>query len=583
MALMQQITIGSGLSLDNTTGVLTATGGGGGMSNPMTTLGDIIYEDGTPAAARLAGNTTSTKKVLTQTGTGSVSAAPAWGTLSNADVGLGNVENTALSTWPGSSNITTVGTVTSGTWSAGTIAINKGGTGQTTAAAAFDALSPNTTLGDLAYRGSSSNVRLAGNTSATKKFLVQTGTGSVSAAPSWDVLVAGDIPDISASYIKNQSASSQTGSLWISSTIKTDGAVNVGTNLNIGNQATINLGGNPYLYFSNGWSNQGSYKFWGASGGTLLLQMDYTGVITDPGSLIIGSGSATGMTEGTKLDVLLDNSANGVQTSSIRVNQTASSTAVSSALQPWLRTTHSSGTVVDVRTFVPVFDQGSANAVTNSRVVDASALMSNATGGTITNLTIYNAQVNAQTSTATTVTNLYGFRYMAQGGSGTVTLTNPAIAFINEDVNAKEIFNGKVFLPTLGTTTSDKLVGLLASTGDLANITLGAGLSLSGNTLTSSVSNGSLTVINDADYTVAAGITAVVYKTMTAGRTVTLPAASSNTNRIITITNGGGGAFNITLSVAIRQNSTTTTTTLIPNKWAKIQSDGTDWWVIANN
>lgn len=39
-------------------------------------------------------------------------------TLVKGDVGLGNVENTALSTWAGSANLTTVGTVTSGTWSA---------------------------------------------------------------------------------------------------------------------------------------------------------------------------------------------------------------------------------------------------------------------------------------------------------------------------------------------------------------------------------------------------------------------------------------------------------------------------------
>lgn len=47
------------------------------------------------------------------------------------DIGLSDVENTALSTWAGSSNITTLGTVATGTWSATTIAINKGGTGQT--------------------------------------------------------------------------------------------------------------------------------------------------------------------------------------------------------------------------------------------------------------------------------------------------------------------------------------------------------------------------------------------------------------------------------------------------------------------
>ncbi len=56
------------------------------LLNPMTTLGDIIYEDNTPAAVRLAGNTTATKNFLTQTGTGSVSAAPAWGTIAGADV-----------------------------------------------------------------------------------------------------------------------------------------------------------------------------------------------------------------------------------------------------------------------------------------------------------------------------------------------------------------------------------------------------------------------------------------------------------------------------------------------------------------
>lgn len=55
-------------------------------SNPMTTLGDILYENSTPAATRLAGNTTSTNKFLTQTGTGSVSAAPAWNIIVSGDI-----------------------------------------------------------------------------------------------------------------------------------------------------------------------------------------------------------------------------------------------------------------------------------------------------------------------------------------------------------------------------------------------------------------------------------------------------------------------------------------------------------------
>lgn len=58
-------------------------------SSVLTTLGDILYENATPANTRLPGNTTATKKYLSQTGTGSVSAAPSWlqpacGDLSNA-------------------------------------------------------------------------------------------------------------------------------------------------------------------------------------------------------------------------------------------------------------------------------------------------------------------------------------------------------------------------------------------------------------------------------------------------------------------------------------------------------------------
>jgi len=47
------------------------------------------------------------------------------------DIGLGNVENTALSTWAGSTNITTLGTIATGTWEGTTVAVNQGGTGQT--------------------------------------------------------------------------------------------------------------------------------------------------------------------------------------------------------------------------------------------------------------------------------------------------------------------------------------------------------------------------------------------------------------------------------------------------------------------
>lgn len=72
-------TNGQVLTADSTqaAGVKWATPSSG-FANPMTTLGDLMYEDSTPTAARLPGNTTTTKKFLSQTGTGSVSAPPQW-------------------------------------------------------------------------------------------------------------------------------------------------------------------------------------------------------------------------------------------------------------------------------------------------------------------------------------------------------------------------------------------------------------------------------------------------------------------------------------------------------------------------
>lgn len=54
--------------------------------SPMTTLGDTIYGGTVGAATRLAGNITATKQYLSQTGTGSVSAAPAWAQIAFADL-----------------------------------------------------------------------------------------------------------------------------------------------------------------------------------------------------------------------------------------------------------------------------------------------------------------------------------------------------------------------------------------------------------------------------------------------------------------------------------------------------------------
>ena len=65
---------------------------------PKSTLSkayDIMYSSAANTPTRLAANTTTTKKFLSMTGTGTIGAAPAWNTVSKSDVGLSNVDNTS--------------------------------------------------------------------------------------------------------------------------------------------------------------------------------------------------------------------------------------------------------------------------------------------------------------------------------------------------------------------------------------------------------------------------------------------------------------------------------------------------------
>lgn len=90
--------------------------------------------------------------------------------LNKTDLSLGNVENTALSTWPGSTNINTLGVINTGTWNADPIAASKGGTGLT----AY-------TTGDLLVADSSTTLAPI-NAAATGNVLISNGAG---ASPSW--------------------------------------------------------------------------------------------------------------------------------------------------------------------------------------------------------------------------------------------------------------------------------------------------------------------------------------------------------------------------------------------------------------
>lgn len=86
-----------------------------------------------------------TNGLMTQTAADTFTGRTVTGTadrisVSNGDGVAGNPTVDIANTYVGQNTITTLGTVTTGTWNATTIAINKGGTGETTASAAFGAL-----------------------------------------------------------------------------------------------------------------------------------------------------------------------------------------------------------------------------------------------------------------------------------------------------------------------------------------------------------------------------------------------------------------------------------------------------------
>jgi hypothetical protein len=149
----------------NVTGTVAIANGGTGQTtataafkalSPMTTAGDIEYENATPTPARLGIG--SPGQVLTV-----VSGLPSWQTLSSGSVTSVAVSGGTTGLTTSGGPITSSGTITL----AGTLGVANGGTGLTS---------------------TSQNFVFAGPTSG-------------SGAPTWRLLAAGDIPSLSGTYL----------------------------------------------------------------------------------------------------------------------------------------------------------------------------------------------------------------------------------------------------------------------------------------------------------------------------------------------------------------------------------------------
>jgi hypothetical protein len=159
------------------TGDVTASGPG----SVAATLATVNSNVGTFGSSTSIPTFTVNGKGLITAASGNVVIAPA-----------GTLTGTTLNSTVVTSSLTAVGTITTGVWTGTTIALANGGTGQTTKAAAFDALSPLTTGGDLLYGGASgTGTRLANGTSG--QVLQSNGTTT---APSWTTNITGNAANV---------------------------------------------------------------------------------------------------------------------------------------------------------------------------------------------------------------------------------------------------------------------------------------------------------------------------------------------------------------------------------------------------
>jgi len=197
---------------------------GSGFANPMTTLGDLISGGVSGTAARLAGNTTSTREFLTSTGSGGLATTPAWAVIAATDLPAATTGAQGAVQLAGDLGGTAVSPQVTGTHLASALPIAQGGTGQAAQQAAIDALAGSQTSAQY-LRGNGTHVQMsaiqAGDVPQLADYAPTGLTGATAASRYVGATTTG--APVSGTFAVGDFAIAQDGNAWICTVAGTPG------------------------------------------------------------------------------------------------------------------------------------------------------------------------------------------------------------------------------------------------------------------------------------------------------------------------------------------------------------------------
>jgi hypothetical protein len=470
----------------------------------------------------------------------------------------------------------------------GILPIANGGTGATTKAAAFDALSPMTSAGDIIYGAiSGTGTRLAKGTDGQVLTLA-------SGVPSWasptgvtTMAAIGSTPNangasISGTTLTLQPANSSFGGVVTTGAQTISGAKTFSSDITVNENKfgrgagstgsrNIAIGINPL--------NSNTTGTWNTAVGAYALQLNTT------------SSSNTAIGNEAISNAIPGNNNTGIGNRALMNTTGSSNTAVgSNALL-------NASTGVDNTAIGKDALQGNTTGSNNIGIgvvagantttgdyniaIGKQALQQNTTGST--NIAVGAGAIDfITTGNYNTVLGGFAGRYAGTGTSTNTTTLNNSMLLgydtrpkLNSDSNEIVIGNS-----TVGNGSNTTTIGNANTTDTYiyGNLNVTGQIKLNNAVLSKSDTYAFLTTDN---------ANLLVYTGTTAGKTITLPVASVNTGREITIKNIGTVSLTIASAggTLISDSTTTAATSLAigiepSNNWIKAISDGTNWIIL---